>query len=68
MIFLFRGEYMKREETIFLTIEEVAKKATVSTRHVANEIKRGNLKAFKPGKRLLFNSEDVEKWIKRKAV
>lgn len=37
---------MKREETIFLTIEEVAKKATVSTRHVANEIKRRPLYLF----------------------
>lgn len=57
-----------KEQTVYLTIKEVAEKYKVSVRHLHDEKKRGNLKAFKPGKVLLFNQEDVEKWIKRKAV
>lgn len=57
-----------KEQTVYLTIKEVAEKYRVSVRHLQDEKKRGNLKAFKPGKVLLFNQEDVEKWIKRKAV
>lgn len=52
----------------YLTIKEVAESFHVSVRHLHDEIKRGNLKAYKPGKSLLFNLEDVEKWLKRKAV
>lgn len=40
----------------------------VSPRHIKEEIKRGNLRAFKPGKELIFFQEDIEKWVKRKAV
>ncbi|MBA3755920.1 MAG: helix-turn-helix domain-containing protein [Nitrosomonas sp.] len=59
---------MTKEDLKYMTIKEVALTAQTSVRHVAEEIKRKNLRAFKPGKRLLFDPEDVQKWIKKKAV
>lgn len=52
----------------FLFLEGVAELAHCSTRYVKEEVKRGELRAYKPGKRLLFDPDDVQKWIKKKAV
>lgn len=52
----------------YLKLEEVVEIAGCSPRHIHEEIKRGNLKAYKPGKCLVFKEDDVESWIKRKAV
>lgn len=64
----------KKEEPLVLPnmphfrLRAVVELLHVSARHVKEEIKRGNLRAFKPGKELIFFQEDIEKWVKRKAV
>lgn len=60
------GEEKLKEQ--FLIIEDVAKIANVSLRHIKDEIKRGNLRAYKPGKRLIFDPIEVTKWIRKTAV
>ena len=52
----------------YVNIEEVIKISGASQRYVMEEIKRGNLRAFKVGRRLRFDPEDIEKWIRKKAV
>lgn len=52
----------------FYTIPGLVKEARCSVRHVKEEISRGNLKAFKPAKELLFRVEDVQKWVLRKVA
>lgn len=52
----------------YLKLADVAEATGCSIRHIQEEIKRGNIRAYKPGKCLLFDPVDVEKWIKRKAV
>lgn len=59
---------MKNEIEEYLTIEQVAEKIGCSVRYLHEEIKKKNLRAYKPGKRLVFDPEDVQKWIKKKAV
>lgn len=54
------------KELKFLTIEQVAAIGHCSVRHIHNEIKRGLLPYQKPGRKLVFNPDDVLKWIKRK--
>lgn len=56
------------KELKFFTIIEVAELAHCSIRHVHNEKKRGLLRCHKLGKRLVFNKEDVMKWINRKTA
>ncbi|MGZ3797894.1 MAG: helix-turn-helix domain-containing protein [Pseudobdellovibrionaceae bacterium] len=51
-----------------LIIEDVAKIAGCSVRHIHDEIKRGNLKALRLGRRLRFEEIEVLKWAKRKTV
>lgn len=46
-----------------LTIEDVAKIAHCSVKHIENEIKRNKLVVYKPGKVRLFKEKDVLKWI-----
>lgn len=65
------GKVMKNTDQIksdFIKIADVESISSCSKRHIMEEIKRGNLKAFKPGKELLFRKEDIEKWILKKAV
>lgn len=52
----------------YLKIKDVIDISGCSERHIREEIARGNLKAFKPGKELLFRPEDIEKWILKKAI
>ena len=52
----------------YINLQEVVKITGCSERHVREEIKRGNLRAYKPGKELLFKPEDVEKWITKKVA
>lgn len=52
----------------FLFIEDVADMAGCSVRHIHDEIKRGNLKAMRLGRRLRFDEDEVMKWAKRKTV
>lgn len=51
-----------------LFIEDVIELTKCSERHIREQVRIGALRAHKPGKRLLFYAEDVEKWIKRKAT
>ena len=55
-------------EKKYLLIAEVAEQTHCSVRHIHDEVKKKKLRAFKPGKCLLFDPEDVDKWIKKKAV
>ena len=56
------------EKLKYLGIDEVTEVAACSKRHVMEEIRRKNLRAFKPGKELRFDPADVEKWITKKVV
>lgn len=49
-----------------MTIEEVMVYARCSKRHIEDEIKRGNLRAYKPVKHLEFDPTDVAAWFKKK--
>ena len=51
-----------------MDIEDVARVAKCSTRYVHEEVAKKNLRGQKVGRKWLFFLEDVEKWIKRKAV
>lgn len=59
---------MAAEKLKFLNVDEVVEIAGCSKRHVMEEIRRKNLRAFKPGKELRFAPDDVEKWITKKVV
>lgn len=59
---------MESKKLEFITIEQAVEYCQVSRRHIETEIKRKNLRCYKPGKRLLFSIEDLNKWIKQKAV
>ncbi len=52
----------------YMTLKEAAEYAHVSIRHLQEEISRKNLRAYKPGKLVLFDIEDLNKWIKKKAL
>lgn len=52
----------------FLNIEDLAKQVGVSIRYLHDEIKRGNLKAMKIGRRLKFEQQEVIRWVKKKTV
>lgn len=52
----------------YLTLKEAADYAHVSPRHIQEEVTRKNLRAYKPGKLLLFDIEDLNKWIKKKVL
>lgn len=65
----FLGSDMEAKKILdFFFIEDVAEMAGCSVRHIHDEIKRGNLKAMKLGKRLRFDGQEVMKWVKRKTV
>ena len=49
-----------------MTLDELCKYAGCSKRHVQEEIKRKNLKAYKPVRELFFSPTDVEIWLRRK--
>ena len=52
----------------YLTLKEAAEYCHVSTRHLQEEITRKNLRAYKPGKYVLFEIDELNKWIKKKAI
>lgn len=52
----------------YITLKEAAEYCHCSIRHLQEEITRGNLRAYKPGKLLLFDIEDLNKWVKKKAI
>lgn len=52
----------------WLTVDEVMDIAKCSDTHIRNERKRGNIRAYKPGRELLFDFDEVEKWIRRSAT
>ena len=58
----------KEELPKLMTVDEVLAYAGCSLRHLDDEIKRGNLRAYKPGKERKFFPDEVIKWIKKKAV
>lgn len=59
---------IKQQLDSFLFLEDVVRIAGCSERHIREEIKRGLLKASKPGKRLRFRADDVSAWLSRKTV
>ncbi len=58
-----KGEYMEANNKF--SIEEVAKQLKVSDRTLLREIKRGNLKAEKAGRRYLIPHANLEQYLKR---
>lgn len=49
-----------------LFIEDIIQMSGCSERFIRGEIANGNLKSYKPGKRLQFKIDDYEKWFSRK--
>lgn len=54
--------------TKYYTMYGMTKAGGWGERHIHEEINRGNLKASKPGKELLFSFENVAKWIAKKVA
>lgn len=52
----------------YMTLEEVMAYAKCGRRHVEEEVKKGNLRAYKPVRGLEFDPEEVKAWYKRKVV
>lgn len=52
----------------YIKLPDVVAYSSCSVRHIKEEISRGNLRAYKPGKELLFKIEDVDKWITKKVA
>lgn len=63
-----RGKMEALKIKEFLNIEQVAEICGCSVRYIHDEIKRGNLKAMKLGKRLKFDQSEVLKWAKKKTA
>lgn len=51
----------------FMKMEELTAFAECSERHIMEEIKRKNLRAYKPVRELLFDPKDVQTWLRRKS-
>lgn len=51
-----------------LSLEEAASYCHCSIRHLQEEVNRKNLRAYKPGKFVLFEIDELNKWIKKKAL
>lgn len=51
-----------------MTFKEAVDYANCSLRHLQEEIKKKNLRAYKPGKEVMIPKEELDKWIKKKAV
>lgn len=52
----------------YFKLPQVIEYSGCSERHIKEEIKRGNLRAYKPGKELLFKPDEVDKWITKKVA
>lgn len=52
----------------YLTCEQVADITKCSIFHIREAVKKGELAAYKPAKGYLFIREDVDAWVKKKAV
>jgi len=53
-----------RHEPKYLTVERVADELGVTVKTVYNKVHLGELpKPFKPGKRLLFDREDIYRYV-----
>ena len=52
----------------YMTLDELCIYANCSERHIHDEIKKRNLKSYKPVRCLEFDPGDVQVWIKRRVV
>ena len=55
-------------ETRYLTRTEAAEYLRVSDRYLRLETSRGNIAAYKLGRRVLYSVEDLEAYMQRKRV
>jgi excisionase family DNA binding protein len=55
-------------EKFGLTYIEASKYSGASVRKLAEEIKLGKLRAFKPGKEVQITKSDLDAWIKKQAI
>jgi excisionase family DNA binding protein len=53
---------------VSLTVAQVAERVQVHPNTVKNEIRRGNLKAWKIGNRLRIEESALQAWIESKSV
>ena len=53
-----------REKKIAYSVEEAAEQTTLSKSHIRNEIRDGNLKARKIGRRVLILNEDLQNYLR----
>lgn len=49
----------------YMTVEEVSEALHMPLDTVRKKIKRGDLKAYKPGKRILVEEKELELFVKR---
>lgn len=52
----------------YMTLKEAAEYCHASIRHLQEEVRRQRLRAYKPGKCVLFEVDELNKWIKKKAI
>lgn len=52
------------EQKIAYSVEEAAEQTTLSKSHIRNEIRDGNLKARKIGRRVLILKEDLQDYLR----
>lgn len=50
----------------YMKLSEVMAYASCSERFIMDEIKRKNLRAYKPVRELLFDPKDVHAWFRKK--
>ena len=59
---------MTTEKSGFLTLRQAADFAHVGESTLRRKIKEGDLNAYRPGKHLLIDPKDLEKFIKKSKV
>lgn len=56
------------EKKPYLTIEEAAKYLRVSEAAIRVRVHRGQMTAYKPGRRLLFNKKELDRLLEKSRV
>jgi excisionase family DNA binding protein len=52
----------------FLTLEEAAEYSTLSIQTLRRAIRRQQLKAFKPARRVLIDPAELDRWVRSAAI
>lgn len=58
----------RKFERFGLTYIEASEYTGASVRKLAEEVKLGNLRAYKPGREVQIEKAELDRWIKKQAV